>query len=78
MSLLSLPQACWTISTGKTSTYGISTNQMQDGRDGHLFWQPKSFAADQEAYVTLTQVDTGIHDPDRSNIRADRHYLPAL
>jgi RHS repeat-associated protein len=48
--------------SGETQNYAISSNQL-DG-EGILYWQTSQFGADQEAYVTLSQVDIDAGEQD--------------
>ncbi len=46
----------------KLSNYRIVGNQVDVGTGGQIFWRGASFGSDQEAFVTLTQVDPwGVH-----------------
>lgn len=47
--------------TGSTSMFEISSNKLEantGAHDSYIFWENESFGPDQEAYVTISQVDT--------------------
>jgi hypothetical protein len=43
--------------SGVTGGYAIASNQMDVGAGGDVYWAPSAFGADQEAYVTLVNID---------------------
>lgn len=48
--------------TGYTTAFGISSNQLivnTGGSDSYIFWGNAQFGADQEAYVTISQMNAG-------------------
>ena len=49
---------------GQAAQYAIQTNQLKDVSDGDIYWNAASFGANQEAYVTLSQVDSGVGEVD--------------
>ncbi len=46
--------------SGTTAGYSISSNQLRVGSSGeqHIYWNSASFGADQEAYVTLSTINS--------------------
>ncbi|MEK7326405.1 MAG: hypothetical protein AAB217_14235, partial [Chloroflexota bacterium] len=40
--------------SGNTGSYAINTNYLNITSNGYIFWNPTSFGANQEAYVTLS------------------------
>ncbi|MCQ3976703.1 MAG: hypothetical protein DPW09_25010, partial [Anaerolineae bacterium] len=46
--------------SGTTTGYSISTNQLRVGSSGeqHIYWNSTSFGTDQEAYVTLSTINS--------------------
>jgi hypothetical protein len=50
--------------SGETAGYAIAANQLDVVAGGAIFWSPTAFGADQEAYLTLAEVETqgGEHD----------------
>jgi hypothetical protein len=53
--------------SGSTADYAISTNQPDPGTNGAsngIYWNASSFGADQEAYITFTQVDADGEEQD--------------
>jgi len=45
--------------SGDTGSYVIASNQLDVNADGYIFWNASSFGADQEAYVTFSNVSGG-------------------
>ena len=43
--------------SGDTGDYRVANNQLDVGSDEDIYWNVSSFGVDQEAYVTLTQID---------------------
>src|SRR6185295_8530517 len=43
--------------SGATAGYTIGSNQLDVNMGGDIYWNPNQFAADQEAYITLTTTD---------------------
>jgi hypothetical protein len=51
--------------SGYSSAFGIASNQLDVTSNGwftSILWKNTSFGADQEAYLTLSQVDTGSNE----------------
>ncbi len=45
--------------SGNTGSYAVNANRLNVIVNGYLFWNPTSFGANQEAYVTLTGISPG-------------------
>ena len=43
---------------GDTTGFSIASNRLDVGSGGIIRWNPTSFSSNQEAYVTLTTIDT--------------------
>jgi hypothetical protein len=42
--------------SGQTGGYTIAANKLDVGNGGYIFWNPSSFGAEQEAYITLSNI----------------------
>lgn len=50
--------------SGSSSGYAVASNQLDVGSGGDIFWSATSFGVNQEAFVTLTTVDTSATEID--------------
>src|SRR5262249_23047029 len=51
----------WVVSPGG---YSIASNQLHVGSGGPIYWNPTSFGADQEAFVTLSDINPDSEELD--------------
>ncbi|MBI1881844.1 MAG: PKD domain-containing protein, partial [Chloroflexi bacterium] len=50
--------------SGATWGYTITSNQLYNEGGGPIYWDPTSFGANQEVYVTLTHVESAVSEQD--------------
>ncbi|MBI1276754.1 MAG: DUF4082 domain-containing protein, partial [Anaerolineaceae bacterium] len=48
--------------TGNTSGFSIASNQLSVGSGGIIYWNPTTFGADQEAFVTLSSINANANE----------------